>query len=709
MMKKIITSFLSLTLLASASFAQTNASGEVTTPCGTVEMQNRIFDEYPQIKAQCDAEQTQFQQDYETMMQTYNPNTDRVQYVVPVVVHIVHLDGPENISDQQVYDVIDLLNEDYSATNSDLSLVIPAFSGIIGNADFVFKLAKLDPNGNCTNGITRTYSTTTDDNGFSGTTHPIVDAVQAEHGTWSQNKYLNIFVCRSTISGAAAYTYNPANWYPVTGMLGGIICLYNYFGNTGTGSSRHTVSHEVGHWFNLSHTWGPNNDQGQSTSCSTDDGVSDTPNTIGTNGTCDLAQTTCGSLDNIQNIMDYSSCDRMFTQGQVARMITSITSTTAGRNNLWTAQNLTDTGVNLPGEACEVRILESNTVICEGGTVTFTDNSYSNITSRTWTFTGGDITTSTDSIVTVTYNTVGSYDVTLEVTGGATTLSQTLTNHITVIPAVGLPATYLEDFESYTSLPDNTNFFVSNPGNNNAWDIDNTNGFNSNQCLKLANYNQPADNRDAFMSTTIDLSSFTSADNVVMTFDYAYKKRYTGTNEQLLVFGSIDCGDTWFVIKSYDSDDLTSSVLSTNFNPADDNDWDRKQVTIYPLFLVDNFRYKIEFVSSNGNNIYIDNINLLPVDQVGVGINEIDLDSKLTVYPNPATSIATISYYSSIDTDATIEIYNVIGEKVQTVYNGSVSQGPNTFNADLNSLSKGVYFVSIKDVKGTKIVKLVKE
>ena len=48
-----------------------------------------------------------------------------------------------------------------------------------------------------------------------------------------------------------------------------------------------------------------------------DDGVSDTPNTIGSTW-CNYNETTCGSRSNIENHMEYSSCRKMFTAGQKA-------------------------------------------------------------------------------------------------------------------------------------------------------------------------------------------------------------------------------------------------------------------------------------------------------------------------------------------------------------------------------------------------------
>ncbi|MFK5948868.1 MAG: M43 family zinc metalloprotease, partial [Methylococcales bacterium] len=179
----------------------------------------------------------------------------------------------------QVYDGIQQMNDDFSMTNSDNGNTIAAFQGIIGNADIQFKLATKDPNGNCHSGITRTYSNTTYDSGlsFANGNHPIVDAVSTQHGIWQQQKYLNIFVCIDP-NGAAGYTLKPSTFIPATSMYGGILVRHDYFGTIGTSSlgRRHTLSHEAGHWLNLSHCWGNTNEPGLATNCSSDDGIGDT-------------------------------------------------------------------------------------------------------------------------------------------------------------------------------------------------------------------------------------------------------------------------------------------------------------------------------------------------------------------------------------------------------------------------------------------------
>jgi hypothetical protein len=211
-------------------------------------------------------------------------------YVIPVVFHIIHNNGPENISDEQCQDAIRVLNDDYNKLNPDWDQVKEEFLPIVANVGITFRLAGLDPDGNCTSGITRTVSELTNDGGQS-----MKDLI-----IWPRDKYLNVWVAASA-QGAAAYTQTPGN---VDGFWGeatdGIVSLHNYIGAIGTSSPSHsrTLTHEVGHWINLRHCWGPTNDPGLPENCDVDDNVTDTPNTEGWTS-CNRNGATCGSpLDN---------------------------------------------------------------------------------------------------------------------------------------------------------------------------------------------------------------------------------------------------------------------------------------------------------------------------------------------------------------------------------------------------------------------------
>src|SRR5690606_19186797 len=120
----------------------------------------------------------------------------RTVYTIPMVFHIIHEYGSENISDLQVYDQVDILNHDYRKLNSDTSDVVPEFDTLIADCNIEFKLASIDFQGNCTNGIEHIYSHETN-NGDD----------YSKLLQWPRNKYLNVWVVKTMENGVAGYAY----------------------------------------------------------------------------------------------------------------------------------------------------------------------------------------------------------------------------------------------------------------------------------------------------------------------------------------------------------------------------------------------------------------------------------------------------------------------------------------------------------------------
>jgi len=711
-MKKLI--IFGLAFMANLSFAQQHYHESPANPniCGQVEQLESLYNTHPEYKIQDSIDQVQFQVDYEHYLANdYSPD-ERVAYTIPIVFHVVHLNGPENVSNAQIYDCIDNLNKDYSATNADFGNTIAAFQGIAANADVKFVLATKAPNGTCHSGITRTYSATTNDTGldFNSGDHPIVDAVSALHGIWPSNKYLNVFICIDP-SGNAGYTYRPANWMGTgnNSMYYGIILRHDYTGTIGTGNNtgRHTLSHEVGHWLSLAHNWGGSNTPGLASNCNDDDGVADTPNSEGWTS-CNVNGSTCGSLDNIQNFMEYSYCSTMFTNGQAARMYSALNSSTAGRSNLSTASNLIATGTDSPSNVlCSVIFSSTETIICAGSTIDFSDLSYHGVTGRNWTFTGGTPSVSTDSNTTVTYNTAGTYSVGLQISNGSSNISATTQNYITVLANPGLDLPYTESFET-VSVPDNNNFFVYNEDNGTDWTVTNTASSTGDKSIKLSNYGVAGGSIDEFYSGPIDLSVLDPSENLIMTFKYAYNKVNSNNNEYLKIYVSKDCGQNWSLRKNIYGDGLSETTSSSAYTPTNELDW--KLVSfenIHSSYYTSNFRYKFYFESDNGNNIFIDDINLYPESWLENPENTIE--NTVSIYPNPTKNNSILNYFSAANDDVNITLLNIVGQKINTVYNGSISTGATQFDINMEELPKGIYIVKIENSTGVKSVKLIKD
>lgn len=637
-----------------------------------------------------------------------NPSKNRVVYKVPVVFHILHNGGIENISNEQIFDAVKILNRDFRLLNEDAKDVVYDFNASNPNAvatpadiEFEFVLATKAPNGTCFNGITRTLSRES----YSGNGTTQLNTVRSRNdvyqGEWAGDQYLNIIVC-GDIGGSAGYTFTPSS-YIANKMENGIFMLHNYVGSIGTGTigRDRTLTHEVGHWFNLAHVWGPNNNPGDAASCNTDDGVTDTPNTIGTTA-CYLNENTCGPKANVENYMDYSACSKMFTHGQKARMVAAITSSVGGRNNIWKTANLTKTGADGNLNLCKADFSVQKEKLCTGETIQFTDNSFHNVNSWNWSFPGAVNTTSTAQNPSVTYLNPGTYSVTLTVGDGKSTLTSTKTSYITVFSeALKLP--FLEDFESTTSISTSPLWEVSNPQKNAAFQISSNAGHMSSKSLYLANYTQTGPNVDELISRPFDLSHVTSSANVTLSFRFSYRKKNDTDNEKLYVQISQNCGDTWVTRKTISGTNLSGTALSTNWIPKADTSWTTVHLTsISSSYWNDNFRFKIKFEGNTGNNLYIDNINIydgaptseLISNQNAIDENTID-NTKLILYPNPTEGELNISYNSQNGSPTLIKVYDLLGNIINS-YNVNTATGSNIAIIDTYGFAQGCYIVDMQ-------------
>jgi hypothetical protein len=381
--------------------------------------------------------------------------------VIPIVFHVLHQYGKERLTMEQIQKGIEQLNKDYSAQNSDLQQTIAEFYGIIGTVDVEFRLAQIDPNGNPTTGVVY-YDTEL--------TYNASNSLKSTITNWNPYSYLNIWTVASIEGNAAAWSHYPG----INSGLDGVVCIYTYVHST------HTLAHEIGHYLNLRHPWGNSNDPGLASNCEDDDLVEDTPNTIGSKQTCILDQVSCGSLDNVQNIMDYSTCDCMFTMGQVDRMRAALNSGIGGRNKLWTESNRMATGTNdgyiIPEIKPVADFSSFKQVVCPGSSVSF--SSFSNggeAIEWQWEFEGGTPATSTEQNPVVTYNQAGSFKVKLTVANNAGTSSLERDSLITVNDITnGFTAPVTISFENasapfYNDTPSKTWFSQDDGKANWSW------------------------------------------------------------------------------------------------------------------------------------------------------------------------------------------------------------------------------------------------
>ena len=92
---------------------------------------------------------------------TSSSKKNRGVITLPVVVHVIYHTASQNIPDASIHSQMNVLNEDFRRLNLDASNTPAIFQPIAADVQIQFCLAKIDPLGSSTNGITRTYTDTT--------------------------------------------------------------------------------------------------------------------------------------------------------------------------------------------------------------------------------------------------------------------------------------------------------------------------------------------------------------------------------------------------------------------------------------------------------------------------------------------------------------------------------------------------------------------
>lgn len=276
-------------------------------------------------------------------------NRSSTVYEVPVVFHVVWNTESQNVPDSVIFNQMEILNQDYRRQNPDAVNTREEFLDVAADTEIEFVLASVDPEGNPTNGINRveTDRESFEFNLFS--TDITLDEVKfTETGgadVWDPANYLNIWVCNLTITGGLGqifgFAYPPSpevpNWEgtfeEIEDDVQGVVVQYTTVGSNNPAADEdnfadndggRTLTHEVGHYLGLRHTWGDAFFNG----CSADDGFIDTPNISASNNfECDFELNTCDEdgddlPDQGENYMDYNqdACLNMFTQEQADMM-----------------------------------------------------------------------------------------------------------------------------------------------------------------------------------------------------------------------------------------------------------------------------------------------------------------------------------------------------------------------------------------------------
>lgn len=684
-------------------------------PCATFDAMEEAFEKDPAARARYNAVQKvlQAQHDEYEALKAAGKITAPPVYTVPVVFHVLHKGGPENVADINITTALAEVNKDFAKAAADHSTTAEPFQTSFINSEIVFMLAKKDPNGNCTSGITRRVDdrTTWDRSGSNWSA--LYSGI-----TWDPTRYLNIIIVKEiqpAPSGGGivvGYTWLPGTWS--TGSINDCI-VYRYDFLTGGNNSR-SLSHEIGHWFNLLHTWGGTNNPG--VACG-DDGVTDTPVTLGEFSGCPSSSVTActqtnaamNGLNNVENIMNYSSCPKNFTTGQTNRMRSALTSATANRQNLWSSGNLTFTDVNGGVPCAPTCDFMSTSVggytVCSGQSInSFKDFSYNSVSGWTWTATNGaTLSAPGGSITSAYFPNPGVSVITLSVQNAQGIASKSRT--VTVLN--GVATATVGFFESFANPGTPVNWTVENLNTNSTtWAYTSNAGNDGNSAFMLNGSLSPANHIDNLYMPIMD---FQNNPGATISFSYAYRQQTATHADVFKVQLSDNCGASWKDVYAPSAAVLASGsggVSTGNFVPTS-TQWKFQDVSSHPNFfsfsnspsVMGRFFFQ-EAPAGFGNKMYLDGVKFAEPPN---GVNELTRYLRLQLYPNPTNGTATLKFTLSTEASVKVNVYDVTGKEIGVTKEYSLGLGEHEIKLNENNqLSKGIYIVNL-EYNGTKMAR----
>jgi hypothetical protein len=369
-----------------------------------------------------------------------SPTGFKAKFIIPVVVHIIHLSGhswgtSSNISDTQVLDQIANLNRYFANYNNTNPKSV--------NTGIQFCLA---PVGSRNNGIIHKASTLSNHN-----PNDMKLLMDLKPNTLPYRDYLHIYVVNELVDGSGSASGIKGYATFPGGEPQGIVIRYKNFGNTSTctgcsldGSSLGKVLvHEVGHFLGVQHPFeGGCVGLTSSTCASEGDKCCDVPPVLVANSGCSPTPlNSCtgdvpDSNDMLENYMDYTNdlCRTTFTKNQAEIMHFTLFTL---RSWLINPEHIND--VRLSCESFSPRFSGTNTVLCIRDSVRFTALKYTNVTpTYLWEFKKGNTivySASTNSYKFSWYPPSGfaKYQVTLKMIVGTDTATDSIPDMVQII------------------------------------------------------------------------------------------------------------------------------------------------------------------------------------------------------------------------------------------------------------------------------------
>jgi len=231
---------------------------------------------------------------------------------------------------------------------------------------------------------------------------------------------------------------------------------------------------------------------------------------------------------------------------------------------------------------------------------------------------------------------------------------------------------------------------VINPNNDLTWEITPTSGNGINNLSAFINsFNyESVGFKDLLASPVLDFSQTLQA---ALFFRVSYANRQFG-EESLKIFVSRDC-ELSLTTEVYSKSGSLLAVTSqeNEWIPTTKADWRKEFVNLNAFAGEDQVRIAFEVTNGNGNNIYLDDIELFVSDDSDPLIFD---ETTVNIFPNPsATGSFKITFNLNEKEDIFISVFDRMGkEAFQNFFPNTLNQ---TYDFDLKGNSAGIYFLKI--------------
>jgi len=661
---------------------------QVPDECGTTDLMKSIQDR-PELYERFLSQFTS------TKVSRGQQNGSTLMYTIPVVVHVVKNNAVMNVQDADIINMINILNTDFAKLNADTTAIPVAFKPLAGSVSIEFCLAQRDPDGFPTNGIVRVNSTHAP---FTTSFQSIFEIESSSSGGsdyWGGSRYFNIYITDvvSGIAGFASLGYPPA--------------VIDF---TAVGSR--TITHEMGHSFDLDHIWGQTSGLiSTGHTCADDDGIADTPLQWGpATGIFPVFDscTTSGNGIMYINHMNYAPVRVMFSVGQAAHMMDTYTLhyIAYGFSNACQPIPPIDAGCSeiLSPSASSCTTLQPKILLQNFGTDPLTTATIKYkidqgvLNTYTW---NGLLQIQETDIITLPQLTVtpGSHTLTvysINPNGASDQDHLNDTSSVAFNSTTPLTMPFTEGFEG-TFPP--ASWAVSNPDNDSTFRLSTPASHSGSGSAIMNNHSLNGGGHIDDIST---VTQFTAGAHPLLSFYVAYTyPSNVDLSDTLEILVSTNCGETFSLVYKKSGDSLRTAprIGSTTFFIPNSTHWRKDSVDLSGFALTSsNAMIVFRNIGGFGNQLYLDDIN---IQNKPVGIEEVNLKNFYSIYPNPSTTSFTLE--TSLDlSHQHLEIFNFLGERL---FEQTILEKKTLVN--LNQFVPGLYFVKVLTENGSAVKKLI--